>query len=84
VPELRNDAPESSGTPGPLLILASRSPRRFELLAQMRIPFTVLEADIDESLRKNELPASYVERLAIERSVRCRCLAPIPLWFMTA
>lgn len=48
----------------PVLILGSKSPRRAELLRQMRLPFLVLEADIDESPTPGELPSACVERLA--------------------
>jgi septum formation protein len=50
------------------IILASRSPRRAELLTAAGIPFEVLAADIDETPRANEAPAAYVERLAIEKA----------------
>src|SRR5215510_12943638 len=46
------------------LILASASPRRRELLAQLGVPFTVIPANIDESLLPNELPQAYTTRLA--------------------
>ena len=50
------------------LYLASTSPRRRELLAQADIKFSVLDIAIDESQRPNELPNSYVERLAKEKA----------------
>ena len=50
------------------LVLASRSPRRAELLAAAGIPFEVLAADIDETPREGEAPGAYVERLAIEKA----------------
>jgi septum formation protein len=50
------------------LILASRSPRRSELLAAAGISFEVLAADIDETPREGEAPDAYVERLAIEKA----------------
>ncbi len=50
------------------LYLASTSPRRRELLSQADIRFSVLDVAIDESQRPNELPASYVERLAKEKA----------------
>lgn len=50
------------------LYLASTSPRRRELLAQADIKFSVLDVAIDESQRPNELPTSYVERLAKEKA----------------
>jgi len=50
------------------LILASKSPRRKELLAQLGYQFTCQSADIDESVQANEAPATYVERLAREKA----------------
>jgi septum formation protein len=51
------------------LILASGSPRRVELLAQMRIePQRLLPMDIDETPRKAENPRSLAERLAREKA----------------
>ena len=53
----------------PPLILASASPRRLQLLEQIGIrPDRVIPADIDESLRKGELPGPYVMRLAQEKA----------------
>ena len=46
------------------LILASASPRRRELLAQIGIAFRVVVADVDETVRRGETPAEYVVRLA--------------------
>lgn len=46
------------------LILASASPRRRELLAQIGIAFRVVVADVDETVRHGEKPADYVVRLA--------------------
>ncbi len=47
-----------------MLVLASRSPRRREILAQAGIPFTVRSADVDESPLPGESPEEYVQRLA--------------------
>ena len=58
------------------LILASRSPRRAELLKAAGIAFEVLAADIDETPRANETPAAYVERLAIEKARAVFALRP--------
>lgn len=52
----------------PRLILASASPRRRELLAQVGLEFEVAPAHIDESRRSGESPTAYVERLAIEKA----------------
>lgn len=51
-----------------MVILASKSPRRKELLAQLGFDFSSVSADIDESIQKNESPSNYVERLAIEKA----------------
>jgi septum formation protein len=52
----------------PVLILASQSPRRKELLSQLGYQFQTIAADIDESIRDNESPNDYVLRLAIEKA----------------
>ncbi|WP_263142237.1 Maf family protein [Pseudomonas sp. RIT-PI-AD] len=46
------------------LYLASASPRRRELLAQIGVPCTRVSAAIDETPLPGEAPAVYVERLA--------------------
>ncbi len=46
------------------IILASRSPRRVELLAQLGVQCEIVPADIDESSMPGEDPALYVQRLA--------------------
>lgn len=51
-------------TASPVLCLASMSPRRRELLAQIGVPHTVAAAHVDESLLPAEQPADYVARLA--------------------
>lgn len=51
-------------TDNPLLILASNSPRRRQLLALTGLPFVVSAADVDESPISNEKPVDYVLRLA--------------------
>ena len=58
------------------LILASRSPRRSELLTAAGISFEVLAADVDETPRPNEAPAAYVERLALEKARAVLALRP--------
>jgi len=50
------------------LILASNSPRRRELLAQIGLTFTVSPADVDERLHPGEAPTDYAERLAREKA----------------
>lgn len=50
------------------LILASASPRRAELLRQLGLSFVVNAVDIDESPIIDEVPESYVKRLALEKA----------------
>jgi septum formation protein len=53
----------------PQLILASASPRRSALLAQIGVtPDAVIPADIDESPLKRELPRPHAQRLAAEKA----------------
>jgi septum formation protein len=57
------------------LVLASASPRRSDLLAQIGIvPDEVVPADIDESVRQGETPRAYAERLAREKAVAVAAL----------
>ena len=51
-----------------VLVLASASPRRRDLLAQIGIvPDLIIPADIDETPRRGELPAVYARRMAHEK-----------------
>lgn len=52
----------------PPLFLASASPRRRELLAQIGVDFSLLNAPIDETPLPGELPGAYVERLALYKA----------------
>ncbi|MDR0380157.1 MAG: Maf family nucleotide pyrophosphatase [Candidatus Accumulibacter sp.] len=57
----------NAGVSGPKLYLASRSPRRRELLAQMGIDFEQLpdeDSAADEMPHPGEIPERYVERIA--------------------
>jgi len=51
-----------------MLILASASPRRHELLSQAGVIFTAVAAGINEDLLPNEAAAAYVQRLAEEKA----------------
>lgn len=55
---------ESGDDGSALLCLASASPRRRELLAQIGVPHLVQAADLDETPLVGESPGDYVERLA--------------------
>ncbi len=52
------------------LWLASKSPRRAEILRAINWPFEIAAADVDESVRESEAPHSYVERLAREKAAQ--------------
>lgn len=54
------------------LILASASPRRAALLAQIGVHFTVAPANIDESQRHGESAVDYVTRMAVEKAATGR------------
>ena len=47
-----------------MLVLASQSPRRSEILRQAGIPFTVRVATVDETPLAGEKPEDYVVRVA--------------------
>jgi septum formation protein len=47
-----------------MLYLASQSPRRRELLAQIGIEFEIVDVDVPEVRGANEAPCAYVERVA--------------------
>jgi septum formation protein len=51
-----------------MLILASASPRRRELLSQAGLTFMVAAANINEDLLPDEAAAAYVQRLAEEKA----------------
>jgi len=51
-----------------MLVLASASPRRRELLAQVGYSFTVHPAHVTEDPRPGEAPVAYVTRLAREKA----------------
>ena len=54
----------------PQLILASASPRRLDLLAQIGVvPDAVRPADIDETPQDAELPRDYAQRMAREKAL---------------
>ncbi len=60
--------------PGLKLILGSGSPRRLELLAQIGVtPDDVRAPDINEDVRKGELPRDYVKRIAAEKAQAVPC-----------
>jgi len=52
----------------PHLYLASLSPRRHQLLAQLGVDFAVIKLEIDESQYEQECVEKYVVRLALEKA----------------
>lgn len=51
-----------------MLYLASRSPRRIELLSSLGIPFQVFGIDVVERRDAGESPLAYVERVAMDKA----------------
>ena len=58
-----------------MVVLASQSPRRRELLALAGIPFAVRVAGVPEIRADNELAVDYVKRLAVDKA---RAIEPAP------
>ena len=54
-----------------MLILASASPRRRELLARIGVDAIVRPSDIDESQHDGEAPLAYVQRVAAGKAAAC-------------
>jgi septum formation protein len=52
----------------PKVYLASASPRRKELLTQIGVNFSVLSIAVDESVKSDEIPSDYVERIALAKA----------------
>lgn len=51
-----------------MLYLASQSPRRRELLAQLGVTFEVIDVDVPEVRAVGESPRAYVERVARQKT----------------
>lgn len=52
----------------PVIYLASASPRRRELLAQIGVAHAVLSVEVDETPLPGEMPQDYVVRLALAKA----------------
>jgi len=52
------------------LILASKSPRRHELMSALERPFEVISPDIDETPWPDEAPDSFALRMAHEKALK--------------
>lgn len=51
-----------------MLFLASNSPRRAELLSQIKVKFEHISVEVDEIRQENETSQDYVQRLALEKA----------------
>ena len=60
----------------PLLILASTSRYRRELLGRLRLPFEVISPEVDETALPGEAPAPLAERLALAKARAVSALHP--------
>src|SRR5438270_13159011 len=59
-----------------MLVLATASPRRQELLRAADIPFQLHPADIDETPLTDESPRDCAERLALEKALKVSRMRP--------
>lgn len=50
--------------------LASRSPRRVQMLRDVGLRFTSVPADLDERVLADEAPAAFAQRMALEKARR--------------
>lgn len=51
-----------------MLYLASRSPRRIDLLGRLGVPFTALDLEVEEVRAAGESPLAYVRRVAADKA----------------
>jgi septum formation protein len=63
-------------TSPPHLLLASSSPRRKELLAQLGVRFEVVHPEVDEAMKPGESPHDFVARLALDKAYAGQALWP--------
>ena len=72
---------DKRSTPMVDLILASASPRRAKFLQQFGISFSVVPAEVDESVTPAESPNDYVRRIALYKAetVSVRCTRSVPV-----
>lgn len=67
-----------------MLYLASASPRRRELLSQLNIPYVVVTPEVDETPAFQEVPKTYVKRLAIAKAAAAQALVTAQDWILAA
>jgi septum formation protein len=63
--------------PNPQLYLASKSPRRRELLDQIGVRYAVIAAELEEIPLPGEAPEDYVIRIAMDKALAGRELVPV-------
>lgn len=68
----------------PQIILASASPRRKELLAQINVTPLIQPVDLDETPLRDEKPLAYVQRVAAEKSALCAAMLTTRLPILAA
>ena len=61
------------------ILLASASPRRRELLAQIGVEFETFAVEADEIPKLGETPGHYVQRVAAEKSLLAQRASPLQL-----
>ncbi|HEX9625445.1 MAG TPA: Maf family protein [Acidiferrobacterales bacterium] len=70
-------------TDGPMIYLASASPRRRELLTQLGLRFETLPSNVLEEQRAGEPPEEYVLRVAVDKArfvARLIAERGLPVW----
>ncbi|MFT9258530.1 MAG: Maf family protein, partial [Acetobacter sp.] len=73
------------GGVAPLLVLASASARRIDLLRQIGLePDLIRPADIDETPRRNETPRLYAQRMANEKAATVAAVLSEPALIIAA
>ena len=65
-----------------MLYLASRSPRRNELLARLDRPFQALDLHVPEVRAPAESAADYVQRVAADKARAGLALVALGLWWI--
>jgi septum formation protein len=68
-----------AATVSPQVYLASRSPRRQELLRQAGLRFALLEARVDERREPGQSPADYAVAMALAKARAARAPEPLPV-----
>jgi septum formation protein len=67
----------------PMVYLASRSPRRRELLEQIGVAYRLLDIEVDEGVREGESPSDYVLRVSQDKAMAgletCREAESLPV-----